>query len=811
MVGYGSPSSATRSSNRVRPCGLRIKTNLVGMADPSSKSSAISSTDWRKRAAISSPGGTTKESAQARRKQLFDENEDICIRLDFDLDRSGPQYRHPRNEKVPWDAVVSAPSWKLPSSVSSISGDDLEVIKVQLKHVNPMVTSVNGEDIALPNRFSLDVIPVDPDDASSWVTLAELRPLDGLNRFRRIRSDDSDAVLTELQEALSRTQETSSSVASTAGSQSEKVGSDSADSVTSTAAVGFCHAKSVPTSEEEARFQRLLSRLEKSQPEPAHKTEAPRAVSGQVVDPAIVAMKVKDDVQGAGVSTGAVDKEAANHYLAQQLNHMRNPGHQQSVDSGYGSNESLRNTNGPSNAALGVLNNASQHTRKESSDGQAKSLNPAAAEFKSKMQNDAVARFSPKKLSRPPLANIFPDALTGQLPLPQAVAPRRLLPGQAQQTTGGPGAQHPALPPGIPAINNSTLTNAVLPGLQQTLQAPGLGSINGLPGGLATLNTLPQQIVSMPATALPSGVLPVNLSAVPSAAPLNAQVPISQMAIPSSSVFHTFPPAAGGPSPLTVLNQTAPVGLNPSCLTLSTNPFPTAGAFLTTPQQQQQAHSQAAAAVVPTANASVVHNGTGSSSSAKPPPRPYFPVTTKPRDHDPVKQQMYEAYLEWRKANEPGYHMKCKMRQAQRALRQTQLLQAQQQQQQLGQTDKEGRRQQTAAQGGGGDSDGNDDAGRQQQQQQQQRKGLVEGCHHGGRKAVPPPHHGTNNNKEGSGGGNGTISAAAWKAVAEKAKAAVSARAAAAMAEREKKKEQVREELKAKVRELSREMKEVKG
>ncbi|KAK4164842.1 hypothetical protein QBC43DRAFT_299984 [Cladorrhinum sp. PSN259] len=30
---------------------------------------------------------------------------------------------------------------------------------------------------------------------------------------------------------------------------------------------------------------------------------------------------------------------------------------------------------------------------------------------------------------------------------------------------------------------------------------------------------------------------------------------------------------------------------------------------------------------------------------------------------------MYESYLEWRKANEPGYHMKCKMRQAHRVVR----------------------------------------------------------------------------------------------------------------------------------------------
>jgi hypothetical protein len=50
-------------------------------------------------------------------------------------------------------------------------------------------------------------------------------------------------------------------------------------------------------------------------------------------------------------------------------------------------------------------------------------------------------------------------------------------------------------------------------------------------------------------------------------------------------------------------------------------------------------------------------------------PKPNFPVTQKPRDHDPLKQQQYEAYLEWRKMNEPGFAAQCKARQARRAAR----------------------------------------------------------------------------------------------------------------------------------------------
>ncbi|KZL72118.1 hypothetical protein CI238_00934 [Colletotrichum incanum] len=46
-------------------------------------------------------------------------------------------------------------------------------------------------------------------------------------------------------------------------------------------------------------------------------------------------------------------------------------------------------------------------------------------------------------------------------------------------------------------------------------------------------------------------------------------------------------------------------------------------------------------------------------------PRP----TRKPRVPDAFGQQSYEAYIEWRKANEPGYALECKARQARRALR----------------------------------------------------------------------------------------------------------------------------------------------
>lgn len=50
-------------------------------------------------------------------------------------------------------------------------------------------------------------------------------------------------------------------------------------------------------------------------------------------------------------------------------------------------------------------------------------------------------------------------------------------------------------------------------------------------------------------------------------------------------------------------------------------------------------------------------------------PPTHVPAPRKPRDFNPSQQQEYEAHIEWRKANEPGYALKCKERQARRSTR----------------------------------------------------------------------------------------------------------------------------------------------
>ncbi|KAK1979143.1 hypothetical protein LZ30DRAFT_751621 [Colletotrichum cereale] len=60
-------------------------------------------------------------------------------------------------------------------------------------------------------------------------------------------------------------------------------------------------------------------------------------------------------------------------------------------------------------------------------------------------------------------------------------------------------------------------------------------------------------------------------------------------------------------------------------------------------------------------------HGRSFNSNVPPPSVPF--VGPRPAPPDAFAQQNYEAYIEWRKANEPGYALKCKDRQAARASR----------------------------------------------------------------------------------------------------------------------------------------------
>ena len=592
------------------------------------RSHASMSKDWRKRAAaISSPGPSAQRSDPS-----YDENDQVCGRLDFDRSDtsfSAPQYRYPKGKKARWEAVVSAPTGQASSSSSSMCGEaGSDVTRVQLRSVNPITTNVNGEDIPLAGRFCFDVVPVGGHQTTVGMKLAELRPLDGSVTYRASSSGSSSSLDAKIQEMIDAARGTRRSATSTLSEDSE------------TTAV----------SDEAARFEAMLGRLQGNHQSPplAHEASVPVLPPRPPDDPAIIAVKVGDvKAQPAARNANGLYRAAANTFFAQRLNAMRTAKQQSSGDSGYVSSNKGKSPVRSSHAARLA-------TKSPSSDSQAKVLNPAAVEFKSTATDDGAQWLSPKKLSRQPLTNIFPDAMS--------------------TAAGPPGSgKNPLAKPWTPTSKRAAVPVCAEPG-KNPLAKPWFPTSQRalFPSELPSGNTFHQQMLpplgmaaTMPASALAGSPMLATLGGLqPAAANFAAPLNIGgQMGFPVMNGYHTFPPAPGS-LPMPVFNQThAPPGLFPV-------PSPM---FATTGQQAQQQPLP-----VPGGGS---RNAPASGPGNKP-VRPYFPVTAKPRDRDPIKQQMYEAYLEWRKSNEPGYHMKCKIRQAQRVVRQhQQQAQAQQQRQ----------------------------------------------------------------------------------------------------------------------------------
>ncbi|AEO62301.1 uncharacterized protein THITE_2083831 [Thermothielavioides terrestris NRRL 8126] len=627
MAGYVKQTSSAGKAARTILCGLKINTSPLDTAQPDAKSPAMASTDWRRRAAAVSAPETSAKKPLQRSKESCDGSYDQPSQFRLRLDKSFSgldQYRHTKKRQAPWEAALSAPAWPMSPSSPSVSADERHnVINIRLWSVNPITTSVNGEDIAIPNRFALDIVPVHP-DAPGFV-VGELRPLNGSVTSFRTSSEDSEKLLAELRGLVGCPQCGCALANPTSNEQhgfspparprdvtdatiSSAFGSSQSDTETHSR-----QERMEPPNDEERRFQTLLKRLQ--QPPSTRRIGGMASNSRPFVDPAIVAMKVKE------TAGNRQSNEATNNCEALHLDNRGGELQPQSADSGYASNSS-GNSSSDRSAALGASPlNGPISTPKEPLAGsdRVKTLNPTAAEFKSTRQDDVVRCLSPKKFSRPPLTNIFPNVIPSHPPLAQPVVHESALPLLSPAGGGSTVPGHGSLG-GVE--NWPTIGSAVF---AESLRYVRPGAMNGIvPNGLASISTPPQHIIA-----------PAQLGV----ASMNG--PALEANLPLTSVFHTFPPAPASSLPAYAHTQAA--GLHsflPGTVPLGRLP------------QQQAGH---------------VVNGK--------PSRPYFPVTTKPRDHDPVKQQLYEAYLEWRKANEPGYHLKCKMRQAQRVMRQYQLQQ----------------------------------------------------------------------------------------------------------------------------------------
>jgi hypothetical protein len=280
----------------------------------------------------------------------------------------------------------------------------------------------------------------------------------------------------------------------------------------------------------------------------------------------------------------------------------------------------------------------SAHSEKDSgydTESPVKKLNPAASEFKSA---STIVHGGMKPYARPHVNNVFPPAqISAPVPMPAGLPPMKPfgMPFDSDKNANGNGA---AGSPTKPQGNGNLLG----PGHPMMLPPPFLdGMQNAM--GFPTMPPFPPMGLFNNFNGMPPNMMPPFPQFQPMP-PLPMDLPMFN----TGNHFNTFP-HCGPPPPLLApqippnlpapnIRPLAPVGTSVPILPLSN----------TTKAPAPPPAAAAAAAVVP----------------------PHFPVTKKPRDNDPYKQQKYEEYLEWRKMYEPGFHLAAKQRQQNRFMRQ---------------------------------------------------------------------------------------------------------------------------------------------
>ncbi|KAK3360210.1 hypothetical protein B0T25DRAFT_578204 [Lasiosphaeria hispida] len=662
---------SNRGQSRVKASGLRIRTaNFSETAPSNARAKGIASADWRRTAIEgASSGSPFQKDAITRNRRSARSSSEISSPFVIEMEDMRPDsfvYYRPKEEKAPWEMIVSAPVPRFSSASSSLSGTNpSEGMPVQFKSIKPMTMNVNGEEITLSNSFVFDVVPVDISSSSSRSSalsesIGELRPVTKLDHIRRSASPDtslSDALPFDLLEMLDRaknlfgpknlpnptTQRVGSRPAKSRRERNTSQGqsSDSGISGIRPVASETHNAQQELTPNDQTRFRNLISRLRKPQRYPSSEAWGSEvSISDPIAtDPAIVAVKVKDGVASLG-SAGTTEstRDDVISRSTQLLSRIRTALEQSSGDSGYATGDSGHSQSGGSFTEDLAAHSIRELNHVSSRDSQTKRLNPAAAEFKSTFDRARMPALSPKKITRTPLTNLFPQAAPSFA--------RHMPPGLGLGPSNVGGFER--------VIPEGTMSPEQMLAFLQRSMPPAtfhLAEGGAVPGAIPGLDPILEQIflsrMANPDMAnLPTlGAFGNAASPFGSLAPVTMTPPVNidqLQGLPGINGFSTFPGTIlpSLPAPPGALNPgvsaptTAPLGPPPA------PPYTAPSAPLFGPDRKIN--------------------------------RPHFPVTQKPRDHDPIKQQQYEAYLEWRKANEPGYHMKCKMRQAQRVVRQYQ-------------------------------------------------------------------------------------------------------------------------------------------
>ncbi|KAK3941215.1 hypothetical protein QBC46DRAFT_353413 [Diplogelasinospora grovesii] len=639
MTTQVSQATTKTGLSRVKAANLKIRTNFTDITNSIGRAKALASDDWRKTAsAIPEPTQTAMKHWMIRGKREHSSSSgQSCEAAATDV--GSVQYRWPKKDLVPWHLVQSArpvdcrfpledPEKSVLSTDESMDGFTM----VEVRDIKPMIMSGDGLEFVMPNCFAIDVSPIEKymsSGSSPILTFAELRRAKYPDRHASKSSDDMDLDMADIDRILNlghsiRRRRASISpefLAEGAGSRHAEVckdiesmklmSIDTAIDNVSGIEVESPHKRAVQTEDDKTRFRSMVARLN-------------RSYDIQAVDKAIIFAKRKDDSS----ATDSDKTERSQPVSVDELYlkhddwvHLMRRG--QSNDSGY---LTANSDNGGSSLAVELSRDSSTDSRQQftldsSCESPTKRLNPAAAEFKS-VKAGEIPQLSPKKLSRPPLTNIFPDAATSSVP-PTTAPSANILPATTP-------VMMPPPPPGFSVAEMGTFSSMMPPtGAIFNPQMAALMPFSGIP----------------PPLPLTAGSLVPSFGTSPPSPPPVVPMDVPHMQMPVINGFNTYPPPTGTVVPGLIPYSVAGAGLHQN------NPAPAPATF--------------AAHIVPSPGPALSNNKPSFGPDRKL-IRPYFPVTRKPRDHDPIKQQQYEAYLEWRKANEPGYHWQCKMRQANR-------------------------------------------------------------------------------------------------------------------------------------------------
>lgn len=645
----------SRGPSRIAYPGLRLRSfNLTEPPQSQVKAQGIASSDWRKKTTNTSSETTparslqTGSEARSRKEGAGSTSEMPPYSMEkMDMPERAIRYR-PKSDQAAWELVVSAPAGRAPGSPSSTSSQGQDgMMRVMFKDMKPMTMNFGGEEIVLSNSFTFDLVPEPLSSSSSGSetrgTVGVLKPVRNLRERQRL-SSSTESVWDYLPGDLHGMLENSrllalSSAGGLKGQAAEAVDEDrkgkkraqdrSSDSGYGGEAASSRHT-GTQVDESERRFFDMLDRLHR--PDPAlQRCDKPR--------PDV------DTENGTGQTSQERGAEASSqprvHFSNTAVHHQgawgrRAAQESSSGDSGYQSGGSVRVRHELPHIPPSTMegSKAPPSSPQEKSEDEAEShqsipkrLNPAAAEFK--------AQTAPVEFAQPQV----PPRKPARMPLPNFV------PGGMQDSTSGVFSQ---LPPPVPSHGPGTVQSQQSPNFRFPSIPPGFENIFSKPPGLpdaraahlgdtTTVNPFDQQ--RLPGTARLTGtpLAPTNPGlylpnfGLPSLSLLQVQASMGQLNTDAFNIFSQMNLSALGSVPNLGSNLRGPMPAAPMP-PLAPQP-PILGL-------DPKLH------------------------------RPTFPVTQKPRDRDPIKQQLYEQYLEWRKANEPGYHQACKIRQAQRVVRQ---------------------------------------------------------------------------------------------------------------------------------------------